>query len=288
MRTNRSRLCTLFGLLSLAGCWSSSSDASVSGEPEGGGGPDSRSQADLLEAFCQERAELECAGEEACCSTAWEANWAEICRTQSLESCLWDSPSVLEGHVAVLPERIDVCRATLQEHYAACPAFSIASQEAIAPWQALDENCDVLQGLLGEEEDCRTSIECADGLLCRFRYASIFVEPQKCLPPAPDGSACQQDRDCAEGLRCLGELCQAPRYDGERCHVSELGSDCDLGLFCPDGVCEPLRGIGDACERDEECGGWGWFTQCSDGVCIERPGLGEMTYCWDRDGEDAQ
>jgi hypothetical protein len=180
--------------------------------------------------------------------------------------------------------RLETCTQALAQAYSGC--------EWVGPFgPPFPKECQGLfTGRRAAGEACRSSLECANGLLC----AGVGpTDPGRCSPPGEKGASCstavdalatytRQDVDrlhpqcqglcrrhrceaalvagatceasqqCQVGQRCAGGHCvEGLAEEGQACS----GGDCRPGLRCWEGRCTLPLGTGAACRSDFECRG---------------------------------
>lgn len=113
---------------------------------------------------------------------------------------------------------------------------------------------------LSEGTACSAS-ECATGLTCRGG---------RCSSPPAAGETCWPAylTRCAEGARCVGDVCTAEAPDGGPCSETV---ECEHGSRCVDGSCADVRGLGETCTDTATCA---FGTECRDGRCRALPDVG--------------
>jgi hypothetical protein len=89
---------------------------------------------------------------------------------------------------------------------------------------------DVLVGNVQPGEECAISAECAGTAFC----AGADSCPSTCTELLEEGATCDADSQCADGLRCVVDVCGAPSANGEDCG-GDSGKVCELGLSCSGG-----------------------------------------------------
>jgi hypothetical protein len=146
----------------------------------------------------------------------------------------------------------------------------------------------LLHGALGPKAQCRSSLECADGMRCRGLSTidlgrcgppaaqgacavandmlATFTRQDdlerahpecegacvghRCAPALAEGVACVADAQCGKG-RCVAGKCSSAPPAG----VGEPCGECAHGLRCLAGKCAAPRPEGAACSADGECRG---------------------------------
>ena len=120
---------------------------------------------------------------------------------------------------------------------------------------------DYLEGTVARGGDCNATVECAGFDFCAYETSAC---PGKCTEPRSEGSACDGDDNCQEGLTCqLGSMsdqstCRKPATMGQACE-GESAPDCEAGLACigamgtTSGTCKTFdqvqtKGLGEACD----------------------------------------
>lgn len=245
------------------------------------------------------------------------AQTAEACRPMFLETCnarfepryrMLESAQLL----SLSTEGIDACRQRLE-------AVSCDAQ----PFDLVGECAQMWEGHQAPGGPCGMDVEslvCPTGTACRLDLTFCG----RCEPAAPIGGECGPDtlcapdaqcidghcaarglpgdrcgaeRSCLAGLRCTGDVCQAPALAalgevcgaGRRCVYNsacvagvcklsvKLGERCDSQTACASGICiqrgdvatcEPLKVEGDRCEAPSECES----ANCVEGFCRVIPG----------------
>jgi hypothetical protein len=152
----------------------------------------------------------------------------------------------------------------------------------------------IVSGALAEGEDCISTMECKDGMVCaNMKCANRGKEGEKCGPLLDLGLGNVRS-SCAEGLYCDGDhACRTPAAEGGACHLSE---GCAKGLRCVDGKCAKSAGAetgpGAACEDTADCAN-GLYCPLGGGECTKRKAKGEscflddecLGYCDSKDNE---
>ena len=263
-------------------------------------------------------AEAECKAGWACPGanrqTAWNLQDLGTGRFSSKEACvgirvgrrLEEEPSLDhlaafdEGRISVDRDRIDDCRAELEQRFCGSdPDYDVDMQTCMGQvglfevTQAEGDHCNY-DFECGDELDCRLppydqcygtcappdadEEELADGMI-RCNGDGCDEETEFCKyvegshPEDIDGSCeahLQEGDDCGAELnsheQCAGQLvchewqCAEPGGEGESC----IGGDCEEGLICYDDECVPPRQESDTCVHDSHCEG--------DLIC---PGIGQ-------------
>jgi hypothetical protein len=127
---------------------------------------------------------------------------------------------------------------------------------------ALDEGRPCLGGEM--VDSCRPNLVCA--LLPGSPYWG------RCGPGAPIGQACDGEKPCAVGGRCVDGTCRRLVTPDVACSAEAV---CPRSHVCTNGACAPLPGPG------EPCGQAGcYLTECVDGTCAPAdPVLGGDLVC---------
>ena len=203
-----------------------------------------------------------------------------------VQQCVRTLTHALGHHAAVLaPADVDACLAALTKATAGC--------DWITPLSApLPPAClGIVKGALPEKAQCRSSLECAEGMRCQ---GLSTVDFGACGPPKPAGTGCslavdmlvvftrqdEVDRDhpecegqCARtscrDAAAIGAACTYDRQCGKnrcvdaKCSSAPLpavgepcsGGACAYGARCVKGTCAAPRAEGEACEASAECRG---------------------------------
>lgn len=149
--------------------------------------------------------------------------------------------------ISIEKSDLDACEAAVRKEAEQCD------------WGAeVPTSCkDILRGQMNENEACRSSLECKEGLHCAGLRVSA---PGKCVPRAKDGQRCggvadtlasfvSQDPEAkhplCEGI-CDRKRCAPAARAGEKC-ISAV--QCGPTALCLDGKCSerPLPKAGEAC-----------------------------------------
>ena len=180
---------------------------------------------------------------------------------------------------------VDACADAMTKATVGCDWVTPGATTAVPP------ACEgIVKGALHEKAQCRSSLECADGLRClglstidlgvcgppkpagqacnlAVDMLAVFTRQddldrahpecqgycsgRRCQTPPPEGGACKSDVQCGR-LRCEAGKCSAAPVprEGEACSV-----DCAYGLRCVGGKCAAPRAEGAACGSDAECRG---------------------------------
>ncbi|MEW5853546.1 MAG: Dickkopf N-terminal cysteine-rich domain-containing protein [Myxococcota bacterium] len=165
-------------------------------------------------------------------------------------------------------------------------------EDCAPPLQCLNNTC---TSLVTENGACTDTAQCAAGLECSnnvctapgacsthgqtcANLASCAVPvDRRCATREPEGAACQQNSDCADGLYCdnVTTTCTTLPGGGSACGN---GVSCAAGLGCHEQstTCETLPGDGASCALGPEgpflcAAGLG----CLNGVCGPLPVQGE-------------
>jgi hypothetical protein len=186
--------------------------------------------------------------------------------------------------LALAPEDVDRCAEAMTRTTSGCDwvtTFAVA----------MPPECDgVIRGALKEKAQCRSSLECAEGMHClglstidlgvcgppkatrvscdmAVDMLATFtrqdhldrVHPEcagycyrgHCAEAIAEGGACSHDRACAPGWCSSGKCTRAPRPAmGEAC-----GDACAPGARCVKGKCAAPKAERADCEVNEECRG---------------------------------
>jgi hypothetical protein len=170
--------------------------------------------------------------------------------------------------VSVSSADVDRCAAAMERATAGC--------DWVTPTGTLPPvaECDgIIHGTLAAQAQCRSSLECVDGLECQ---KLSVADPGKCAPPKQAGQPCElaadmlaaftrQNQASATHPECAG-YCQA-----RQCREAvRVGGPCKLDAECGRGRCEdakcvdrPLPGPGQPCTSACAAG-----ARCSAGKCI--------------------
>lgn len=94
------------------------------------------------------------------------------------------------------------------------------------------------------------SLKCTDDSGCATEFFCDTGQ-QKCIPKAPDDSACNRNRQCRSD-RCIGGKCRAEGYVsklklGDVCKSTE---QCETSLIC---IERCLKKVGESCKKNDEC-----------------------------------
>lgn len=179
------------------------------------------------------------------------------------------------------------------DHVAASKCVEMLKQKQLAQTSETDSlfmhfPCDrVLLGLQAEEQPCRFSIECKDGLAC-VGYA--IGRDGTCKKPPKAGEACTlqpfgtilteaaaaaHHPACAAGAWCDGSTCQPRVAAGKACGKSDV---CAPGLSCVGGKCGARAAAGAACAVSRDCAFGLWCDRAGDagaGKCATKKAEGQ-------------
>lgn len=168
-----------------------------------------------------------------------------------LEGCEWVGPhqpplpGACTGVVRSLREAGAPCRATLEcQAGLRCAGAGPTDPGTCRPAPAVGALCntavDPLATYLRLDVDTLRA-PCAGG----------FCDKNRCRAHVEEGAACQASVQCGPGRRCAGGACVAGAEGeaGARC----TGADCAAGLRCVDNVCAAPRPEGALCKRHAEC-----------------------------------
>lgn len=126
------------------------------------------------------------------------------------------------------------------------------------------------QSCVGIEGECRNDA-CCVGLECDPIRLLCLVPVIEC---EQQGSRCDEQRPCCDGLECRDTLCQPPVIDcvpqNSRCDEQHA---CCEGLECRDTMCQPpvevpCVPVNDRCNGDDVCCG---DATCESGICTAPP-----------------
>jgi hypothetical protein len=227
--------------------------------------------------LCAALHEVPARAKAACCQGTSGSSLASLCEgvvTAALRA----------GAVTIEAEAIDRCAAAMDQAHQGCEWVTPLSSPVAPECEGL------VRGRLAENDVCRSSLECADGLRCHgagptstgrcgkpaaggscntgvdvlATYArqdgydkahpecTGVCSQHRCQPALALGEACKSSAACGPGVRCVAGHCaaKAPGAEGEKC-ADVL--DCASGLHCTGGVCKAKGGEGAVCERDLDC-----------------------------------
>jgi len=136
------------------------------------------------------------------------------------------------------------------EHFcygSTCVARLPSGEECSADQDCIGGLCQ--DGRCTEPGLCHSDQDCAAGQVCS--YSSY---PYRCTDPRPDGSGCEEDRECASGwCSDFSEVCKTRPRLGEACGPYE----CPPEGYCLNGTCVARKRPGAACDAsftgDLEC-----------------------------------
>lgn len=116
----------------------------------------------------------------------------------------------------------------------------------------------------GIGQDCSNS-GCVDGAYCDFATDT-------CQPLKQAGGVCFSDQECAQGLECLGDTCQAGPAEGAPC----IDTECALPLYCEPAsmTCKKLPREGEACDLDVGACALGLVCNANSKTCTPPGGVG--------------
>jgi hypothetical protein len=114
----------------------------------------------------------------------------------------------------------------------------------------------------GAGQSCCNNKSCAFGKLCSGDLCSTSC--------GSSGKACCSGNTCGSGMTCSGGLCQSCGGSGQPCCSS---STCkNSGLVCKSGSCSACGGLGQACCAGSVCGSG---AKCSGDFCQSCGGAGQ-------------
>lgn len=213
----------------------------------------------------------------ACCAgTASGGGLADAC-ARSLGDAL------ARRAVVLVPDDVDRCAADAARALEGCEWVTPQSPRLPASCRG------VVRGRIAAGASCRSSLECADGLVCwgagaradgvcappgatgatcgrtedslatylrangedRHPECAGFCSHGRCAARVATGAACVSGAQCAVGSRCLAGRCTTapPAVLGEACGAAA----CADGLACIDGRCAKPRASGESCSRPTDC-----------------------------------
>lgn len=199
--------------------------------------------------------------------------------------CVRNLTGALNSGAVTLDEAaVAECRTAMQKAHEGC--------EWVGPHGLpLPDACvGILHGTLEPGAQCRSSLECKDGLRClgvgptdpgvcgpparagafcetavdplavyvredgyetRHPACAGFCDRNRCADPVDVGAACRTNAECGRDRRCTDRVC----VEGARAKAGEacLGGDCERGLRCVDRRCARPKPAGEACAKDAEC-----------------------------------
>lgn len=130
------------------------------------------------------------------------------------------------------------------------------------------------------DDPCSADGDCRSGLYCKL--SPFMPTVGQCAAFGTNGTACESDKQCLEGLQCLSQQCRVLPLPGNPC----VDGQCSEGGFCEGGadagaclarkqegatcaadqcasslVCDPIRGVcvkvqlssGDLCSLAQQC-----------------------------------
>ena len=100
------------------------------------------------------------------------------------------------------------------------------------------------------DDPCSVDGDCRTGLYCK--PSPFMPTTGQCAAYGTNGTACEGDRQCLEGLQCIGQMCRVLPLPGTAC----VEGQCSEAGFCEGaasdaGVCEPRKQEGAACVDDQ-------------------------------------
>jgi hypothetical protein len=125
-------------------------------------------------------------------------------------------------------------------------------------------DCGFCRAPVAEGGNCQAAY-CQVGLWCNDKFT--------CVKPLGEGAACDQSKQCADGLACVGAKCTKLLPNGAACQVALANCDYNVGLDCvpsrqgsATGTCtaDPFAKLGQACGWDASKG---TFTDCEASAC---------------------
>jgi hypothetical protein len=231
----------------------------------------------LVQRLCDALHTLPEARKAECCAIPPGSSLAAEC-VRTLTASVRDRAIVLDAR------KVEQCVQGASAAYASCDWV-----KPLAP--AAPAACiDVLEGQLKAGAQCRSSLECADGLSCKgvrpttpgvcappgatgtlcagspdtlaiqvkdARYQADHPECQgfcrggRCAEPIAAGGACSSDVQCGTGLRCDAGRCSSKPLS--KLGESCSGNACEPGARCADGRCVPFKKAGEVCTSPFEC-----------------------------------
>ena len=173
-----------------------------------------------------------------------------------------DDTATCQGTKGVAACELGACLSNSEDDDSGCDAATVASDCGFY----LDVNC---TGEIDQSAPtCATS--CAGDVECD---ADAHCDANVCVADQPDGGACDEDSDCADGFHCddATGLCTADGGDGDGCSID---ADCGDGFHCNEatGLCEADGGDGDGCTVDSDCADG---FHCDTGLCVADGGDGD-------------
>jgi hypothetical protein len=259
-------------VLALSACGSSGSSTSGSDEPEEpfGASPE-------VEAFAADYLEAYCAAAARCC-----ANDPEFSIARCREHDLTDIGLALARQSKYV-FRADMASACLAELATAVicrddtPASCSAAIEGTVPTggtcrstydcayrRRLLDTCPyreegelICKGPVGAGERCGLN---EAGICLRSDGLQCDDVTHRCVALFAAGSPCSYSTECAEGLRCVMDVCGPGKVAGDPCTSQD---DCAEGNFCSGGNrCNVVWPAGTACDPDVD-----WYACGEDGIC---------------------
>lgn len=223
----------------------SGGDGGTSGSGGSGGGNPNRVAASQV---CQRLAEVQCAGEESCCTNAAR-------KYPTREACISSQRSVCEDNSRVTQIGADPDAAYSIDH--AETVFTEFERRAslcdpeIAAWGVSSAGLlNMFRGTKTQNADCMpaSATDFGAGLSCRVDDVLACVPGTPgtsvlpplawtCKPRANVGGPCFSDLNCLDNLRCLVpetlSMCASRKSPGETCGAP---NEC-LSLLCENNVC---------------------------------------------------
>jgi Dickkopf N-terminal cysteine-rich region len=142
----------------------------------------------------------------------------------------WLPKSVEKGRVTFKPELLAQCEADLK-------ALACEVQTRRVPQSCIDAaNGDVeADGACAIDQECEGKAFCDKG--------SLETCPGSCAKLQTAGLPCRSTSQCADGLLCRGGMCEAPLIEGDECTTPFTAADAAGYGECPPGlVCQGTTG----------------------------------------------
>jgi hypothetical protein len=211
------------------------------------------------------------------------------------QECTRNLSGALNAKAVLLSEKdVDGCARAIDSAYQGC--------DWVGPWNApAPAACmGIMHGTLDARSQCRSSLECKEGLRClgvgptdvgvcgppppsgklcnsavdtlavyvrQDQYeeahpacAGGYCDRNRCEPIQPAGGACKSNPQCGPSARCKDGVCTAGRSAKDG--EACLGGECEGGMRCVGGICAAPKAIGSTCTQDGEC-----KAACVEGKC---------------------
>jgi len=211
-----------------------------------------------LDQFATAMANVICASEVPCCSSAGVAAQAALClanETQRYKNVMTREQA---SHATYDEALAGQCYAAWAKHVGNC-TMTVTTD----PGDALSGNggvCNLAwRGTVQLGQECHWGDDCArstQGIsFCTADWGAKGV----CALYVSEGGECK-DTQCGTGLFCAAGVCKKPTPKGSACDSSAAQDICDKDLWCNPATmqCEALPAVGASCNTIRGCGAGGW------------------------------